>query len=89
MSNIISATPKSVETWTVFGAAMLVQYIVPAPLDSLLLPGAVTYWWISTNQNHWIVEQVSQKASETLQKVGLYCSEVLGKKAVLDEQTPK
>lgn len=59
-----------VDAATVFCGTALVQLVIPAPLDSLLLPAAVSYWYIKSGQHSWVVDEIharSQKIATTIQ----------------------
>jgi hypothetical protein len=78
---------KTIEALSVFTGVSFVQYVVPYPLDSLLLPGAVTFWWISSNQSHWLIDQMSDRTSKVVDSAVEYFKKVTEKKE--DDQTPK
>ena len=46
----------------IFGAAAVAQLVIPWPLDSLLFPGALAYWWVQTNQRNVVVDYAFDKA---------------------------
>jgi len=52
---------KTFDALCVFAGVSVVQAIVPSPLDYLLLPGAVSYWFVSSGQDSWIIDTMYEK----------------------------
>lgn len=77
---------KTVEAISVFVGVSLVQYFVH-PLDSIVLPCCLTYWWVSTDQHHWVVDQLTDKTVLLMDKAAQYWKSVGQKKE--EDQTPK
>lgn len=77
---------KTLEVISVYVGVSLVQYFIH-PLDSILLPCGVAYWWVSTGQQHWMVDQLTEKTGAMIDKATQYWKMVGQKKE--EDQTPK
>ena len=54
---------RSYDACVVFMAAATVQWITPWPLDCLLLPGAVAYWYVQSGQSSFMLDYTFKHAS--------------------------
>lgn len=77
---------NTVEAISIFTGLAIAQYIIPAPLDSLLFPGAVTFWWIHSGQKHWIVDEMTNRTSNVLNHIGKYWNETVTKRTEKEQE---
>lgn len=47
---------------TVFFGTAIVQFIIPHPLDSLLLPCAAAAWFVTSGQELWVVDEIHARS---------------------------
>jgi hypothetical protein len=52
----IKVSRKSFDAACVFGAATLVQVIVPSPLDYFLFPAVAAAWFVQSGQDSWMID---------------------------------
>lgn len=51
----------------VFLVTSVAQFVIPSPLDTLLLPAAVTYWYVKTKQQNAVVDSLRAHALNVYQ----------------------
>jgi len=52
----------------VFGAATLVQVLVPSPLDYFLFPAVAAAWFVQTGQDSWMIDYTYNHAKNACQR---------------------
>ena len=62
----------------VFIGTAVAQYLVPSPLDSLLLPAAISYWYVQSGQESWLLDSLYDKSSITVRSACTNTSDYIG-----------
>ena len=52
----VKVSRTSFDAACVFGAATLVQVVVPSPLDYFLFPAIAAAWFVQTGQDSWMID---------------------------------
>lgn len=53
---------KTFDAACVFAGVSVIQCVIPSPLDYLLLPSAVAYWFVQSGQDSWMIDYAYENA---------------------------
>ena len=65
----------------VFGVASAVQLFIPWPLDSLLFPGAVAFWFVQSGQSNSVMDYAFDKAKPLVGNARSLLTSLIGGKS--------
>lgn len=88
MTEKVEVSRKTVDALCVFAGVFVVQSLVPSPLDHLLLPGAISYWFVSSKQHSWILDKIYENGKVFLSNMQNIKNDYMASSASPDSTWP-